>query len=468
MKLKKVILILAIILVILGMIALIFPKQGVDIGSLHLSFPSLEDIFSPKQIKYANIDNIVASSDTISSNDNHKVTIDKKNIIEFEYPNNNQTLLYSFFESMDKARSNDKQVRIIHYGDSQIEGDRITSYIRLRLQEQFSGVGQGQMPLHSLSSIRNVTFSYSSNWSFFSILNQKSKGFNRFGLMMSCVRPFVKMKVDTITHDTTYLKSAYIELKFSKRLTHNLHLFYSNPVKESSIKVYSNSGLIAEQTIGVDNSLMEMNIPISSPTSYIKIATTGMPELYSIDESSNSGVMVDNVSLRGSSAIGMSRNDKDFFSIMAQRLNVNLIIMQFGVNAIPQDDSKIIPSYAFFEKQFSQQLAYLKKAVPNCQIIVIGISDRSRKVGDKYETNPNVEKVLAAQKQAAMENGCIFWNLFKAMGGKNSMPSWVLRDRPLANPDFTHFNNVGAKYVAEMFYQALNLEYQKYKQSKSK
>lgn len=465
MKPKKVVIVLASILIILGVVSFVFPKQGVNVFGTHLSFPSLSEIFFNKDTKYANIENIVASSDTLSNDEDNdkKVEVKKSNIVEFEYPNNNTSVLYSFFEELDRIKTNNLKVRILHYGDSQLEGDRISSYIRRRLQEQFGGEGQGEIPIHSLSSIKNVSYKYSPNWSFYSIINLKRQSFNHYGLMMSAARPYMKTVVDSLTHDTTYMKSAYVELSFANKINKNLHLYYSNPIKHSTIKVYSNKGLIMDEDLEVNNSLLDMAIPISSPTSYLKIVTTGSPELYSIDQSITSGVYLDNISLRGSSGWGMSYNNPEFFSSMAARLNVNLIIMQFGVNVIPQDPTKIIKSYDFYEKEFSKQLAFLKRNIPNAAIIVIGVSDRSVKVGESYKTNPNVEKVLAAQKQAAMENGCVFWDLFKAMGGKNSMPSWVLREHPLANPDFIHFNNTGAKYVSELFYQALNNAYLNYK-----
>jgi lysophospholipase L1-like esterase len=67
------------------------------------------------------------------------------------------------------------------------------------------------------------------------------------------------------------------------------------------------------------------------------------------------------------------------------------------------------------------------------------------------------------QKEAALENACVFWDLFEAMGGNNSMPSWVLREEPLANKDFIHFNNKGAEFVGKMFLNSLFKELEKRK-----
>jgi lysophospholipase L1-like esterase len=49
------------------------------------------------------------------------------------------------------------------------------------------------------------------------------------------------------------------------------------------------------------------------------------------------------------------------------------------------------------------------------------------------------------------------------MGGENSMPNWVNANPPLAFKDYIHFNDQGAKKVAQLFTDALIDEYNKYK-----
>jgi lysophospholipase L1-like esterase len=41
------------------------------------------------------------------------------------------------------------------------------------------------------------------------------------------------------------------------------------------------------------------------------------------------------------------------------------------------------------------------------------------------------------------------------MGGANSMPNWVNANPPLASKDYVHFNDQGAKKVAQLFTDAL-------------
>ena len=62
-------------------------------------------------------------------------------------------------------------------------------------------------------------------------------------------------------------------------------------------------------------------------------------------------------------------------------------------------------------------------------------------------------------KEAALESGCCFWDLYEAMGGENSMSAWVKEG--LAQKDYTHFSYKGAQYVGEMLFNAIQDEIEK-------
>ena len=63
-------------------------------------------------------------------------------------------MLDNFFKSL-KEDAPRELVRIVHYGDSQIEGDRMTEYLRYRLQKKFGGCGVGTVPPTEIKGIRS-------------------------------------------------------------------------------------------------------------------------------------------------------------------------------------------------------------------------------------------------------------------------------------------------------------------------
>jgi lysophospholipase L1-like esterase len=116
-----------------------------------------------------------------------------------------------------------------------------------------------------------------------------------------------------------------------------------------------------------------------------------------------------------------------------------------------------------YGKWFSRQISMLKKMNPNAQVIVIGPSDMATKVNGEFTTYPLLPVVKNALKQAAFENNAAFWDMYEAMGGKNTMLEWAASDPPLAAKDYIHFSPEGAKKIATLFYDALLKDYESYK-----
>jgi len=182
--------------------------------------------------------------------------------------------------------------------------------------------------------------------------------------------------------------------------------------------------------------------------------------IYGISFESYQGLQMDNIAMRGGSGLIFSRMDLGTQQSMIEELSPGLILLQYGGNVVPYME----PSY--YRRAFKKQLQFFQEACPGTPIVVIGPADMSLRENGKYITYPGLEAIRDALRDAALESGCGFWDLYQAMGGENSMPSFVHADPALASSDYIHFNNLGINLVAEMFYNALMLEYYEY-QSKT-
>ena len=118
-----------------------------------------------------------------------------------------------------------------------------------------------------------------------------------------------------------------------------------------------------------------------------------------------------------------------------------------------------------YGRWFTSQINRLKLSCPDAAFIVIGPSDMSTKIKDKYVTYEHLPAVVEALRNAALSTGCGFWDMYNAMGGYNSMPSWVNAEPELARPDYVHFSTRGARLISNMFYNALLLEYNNYEEA---
>jgi lysophospholipase L1-like esterase len=219
-----------------------------------------------------------------------------------------------------------------------------------------------------------------------------------------------------------------------------------------------------QEKLKADGAYHVLPVRVGATPTALRIEFEGIhsPDFYGITLDGAYGLGVDNIAMRGSSGTTFAQLPFGLFNQMIDYVNTELVIMQFGGNsAVAVKSEQGAKNYASW---FKSQINVVKSVRPEAQIIVIGPSDMSMKEGEDYVTYPYMEAVIEQMKRAAHEAGAAYWDLYSAMGGKNSMPVWV--EKGLAGEDYIHFTNAGSKYTSEMFVKALLLEYQKYVDSK--
>jgi len=83
----------------------------------------------------------------------------------------------------------------------------------------------------------------------------------------------------------------------------------------------------------------------------------------------------------------------------------------------------------------------------------------------EYSSYPFIPKIKEAQKAAALEAGCAYWDLFEVMGGANSILTWTKKG--LASHD-GHFSSKGQKLIGKELFNALMVEYNQYQYRQGK
>lgn len=487
----KTFILLLTVMVALGTIAHFFPKQGIRLGnSLTLTFPSLADIFLEDTSNTKNINQlfnpellakIESLSDSLPTRDTAErmqvaaptdtsttlpdslapaITI--KNIesslptIAIEHSDSAKAALRNFFESLQNTKTASSPIRVLHYGDSQIEMDRISSRLRSRLQSQFGGGGYGFITLESAeqSYLMNVT---STNlWDTRKIKNKDDKEKKDFGPFFSSARIGItesgEKKEGYITVSQNRLGRLVSRFSFCYRPTAPLLL----QIKCDDAILYAD--IVAPSTKPL---ITTVTIPTSAKKINIKMQANQSPLIFGLGFDYTRGIAVDNIPIRGSSGLEFTRENFSVLSNSYQMLNTRLILLQFGVNVVPTNAR----SYDYYEEALYKQMIYIRKAAPKASVMLIGVSDIAKNENGRMVSHSNIEKIRDAQKRAAFRAGCAFWDCYKAMGGKNSMPAWVKAQPPLANKDYIHFTVKGANLIGDIFYKALMSDYQEFLKS---
>jgi hypothetical protein len=223
-----------------------------------------------------------------------------------------------------------------------------------------------------------------------------------------------------------------------------------------AMKLYLNDSLVNEKYLEHSFTYQKFMWNLGDTPEKLKLEFS--PEsnlsLFGVSLDNSWGIAVDNIPLRGSSGLEFSKTDTVILKKMYKDLHVGMLILQFGGNVVPY-----LESVSAYKKYFIRELSLLKRLLPGVPVLVVGPSDMSVKENGRYMTYPNLEKVRDAMRRAALDSGCSFWDMYEAMGGRNSMPSWVFAEPPLAVNDFVHFNIRGSRIIAEMLYNSIIYEY---------
>jgi lysophospholipase L1-like esterase len=492
-----------VIFLMLGLLSFTFPKNGIEFTQdFKLSFPDLNSLLGINSDK-KDISTIIKAVDAIDTSFTIIDPTDESNLIEkkekllqdslgisSEYKKKdtlftvekvdsaklitsiqmrNKNALEKFFTSLHELKNSEKSIRVLHYGDSQIEGDRITDYLRLKLQGQFGGNGPGLISLMPIANSLINKVVPGPGWDRYNVFTSKDKRVvhSNYGVLAGFTR-FTNYKKLT---DTSIAVSASITVSTTKLGGTNamaykkMKLFYGGAKRSTWCEFYDGPALMAADSLqagGLMN-VKEYKVGNGSFSHTLKFKGKDSPDFYGISLESDNGVMVDNIALRGSSGTFFYQINNSQLKQFYEYLNVKLIILQFGGNALPAIENA--EKAANFANYIKYQISLVKKMAPDASIIFIGPSDMSIKVGTDYVTYPHLEALRNELRRVVLESDCAFFDLYDCMGGKNSMPGWV--EQRLAATDYTHFSPQGARKIATLFYSELIKEYNLYLKTKN-
>ncbi|MCB8963712.1 MAG: hypothetical protein H6536_01555 [Bacteroidales bacterium] len=486
-KPSKILLFLCFIMLTLLTIAWLVPMDGIEALGLKFRFPNIAKVRSElmgnmetqnheligKHEKQPTPDSTQTNrsqtiSDSLKINGDSVIANESPNklslnlllekVTPIEYADSSKAALKSFFQALTEGHSQTGQIRVMHFGDSQIEGDRVTMFIRSALQAKFGGSGVGIIPGYPQSyQPLNVQHSVSGDWSYTS-LHDGGNEVSQFGLLGG------------ITQIDDGSNGEAIELKkIGKKSRSNqfkrLRIFYGQNDSTYLMELEVNNQIEDAEMLPRMGTIAEhrFSIPESSNSLELQFNGKGPLTVYGVSMESDRGIYVDNIPQRGSSGAVFTKFNVEFSKKIFDLLNVKLVILQYGVNVVPGN----LNSYNYYEEILYRQIKAIKAFKPDVSVLMIGVSDMSRKNDDKFESYPSIEKVRDAQRNAAFRAGAAFWDCYAAMGGKNSMPEWVNANPSLASKDFTHFNFRGSKLIAEMFLASLMDEYAVYQSKKT-
>jgi D-alanyl-lipoteichoic acid acyltransferase DltB (MBOAT superfamily)/lysophospholipase L1-like esterase len=440
-------LLLFFLLVCLSGLNLVFPGYRL--------FPSLKEFIHP-------VENRPSVSKTFP--DRHSADKQPKNSInasgsaadttsaaaKYEEPGENRLA-----QVLDSLYASRKQVRILYYGDSQIEGDRITSWLRQTLRKGKEGSGPGLFqPLMPVMYTKSVWLRSSSNWKRYNYLSYKTGKLthDRLGPFMAICRYLPEGVISGKT-EKAYVRIRPSQFADSAAAKYDvLRIFYSNPSGSVDVSVTAGASKILDDSLKTGTEFSELECRVGGAKDIlIEFRGKVSPDIYGMSIESKTGIVVDNIPQRGSAGLEFTMVDRKNLSQAYAKLSPDIIILHYGLNIV----RNVRNEYSYYKKGLSRQIARIKEAAPSAALLVVSVTDMASGEGDSIESYRNIPSIVESQKEAAREYGTSFWDAYDAMGGRSSIIMWSRKQPPLAQADHVHFTYQGADTLSKMLYSSV-------------
>lgn len=319
-------------------------------------------------------------------------------------------------------------VRVVHFGDSQIEQDRISMTLRRHWQSRYGGSGLGLVPvmqtvgtytLYQTLTMNNKPVLGTGGPQRYFVYGPRSlrrEDNNRYGIMGQV----------TVMNDSLVKGSEHLTLTFKPRKQWD--------------DQYTRIRLWADSTVQMET------------TDLHSVVLRGRGDVYGLSLESETGVYVDNIPMRGSAGTMFVNSNKDLLSTYFKETNTRLIILQFGGNALPniQDYSAVTATV----NALKNQVLYLQACAPQADILFVGPSDMLVNDRGQMRSDPMVPYMDMQLEKMAMRTGILYFSTYQAMGGENAMLRW--QEQGLAGDDGIHFTKRGADLIAEKLIDFIN------------
>ena len=356
--------------------------------------------------------------------------------------------MYYFYQQLARARQLGRPVRIAYYGDSFIEGDIFSQDLRELLQDQFGGNGVGWVDCASqVHGFRqSVVHSFS--------------GITEYEIVK---RPFSNANQGIAQRYFTATEGARITYKGARARRHQNQwtkaIFYLRSDGGVRLHTTMNGDSTVVDTIAGAPRLQAIECRDSVPMTSVSYTLRGIGSgtlFYGVALEPLSGVIVDNFSMRGSAGYTLSQIPDATLAQFAALRPYDLIVVHYGLNVANTGQS----NYSGYTRNMGQAIEHLRQAYPHTSILVVGMPDRDQRSANGLHTMKGVEALVAYQQIMASDHAVSFFNLFEAMGGRDSMKGLV--EQGMANKDYTHINFKGGRHLARFLFDAIMAGYHSY------
>jgi lysophospholipase L1-like esterase len=353
----------------------------------------------------------------------------------------NTRALVPFFEQLYRMSKGERPgpLSILHYGDSHTAADEWTGTLRSLLQGRFGDGGAG--------------FSHAGRpWNTYRRLDVRSygsTGWHTEGLVGRTGDGMYGLSGVSIS---TQSAAQSVALQAAGSI---LQVFYLRQPGGGELELNDNGERVGIMSTGGETGAGYFKQAIQSGEHRLTLRTLDPApvRLFGWVTGNPSGVTYETLGINGAQASIVLRWDMPVLQSNIAERNPGLIVLAYGTNEASNPDY----TQDSYRQMFLEVLARFRTAAPQASILVIGPPDRYVRTRGRWVAYDSVDRIVAAQREAARIAGCSFLDLRGKMGGKGSMRTWVLSG--LAQYDYVHLSSAGYHLLGESMFRDLMTQY---------
>jgi len=354
-----------------------------------------------------------------------------------------------FYEALERtARGEEGAItRIGHYGDSSIATDLITSTVRENLQARFGDAGhgfvlaaKGYIP-YKHRGVRQ--YSNPDSWETREVVRrQDGDGRYGYGGVQSRAMPGAWARIATAKRGAVGTRASRFDIYYEEQPRGGQFSVRLDEEKRQTVSTKADTRGDGVYTVEAPDGphMIEFRYKRGGPVDFYGVVV----------ERDVPGVVYDSLGLVGARANRLLNFDAAHIESQLLRRNVNLIVLGFGGNEASDDRTE-----DEFYEDYLAVLERMRQGRNDLGCLVFSPLDQARRERGRIRTLPTLPLIIEAQRRAAFDAGCAFYDTWQAMGGENAMRRWYKARPRLAMGDFRHATPAGYEIIGNMFYEAI-------------
>ncbi len=336
-------------------------------------------------------------------------------------------------------------VTIVHIGDSHIQADYLSGFVRNNLQQFFGNAGRGLVfPFQVAQSNAppDIVSSSNINWDFNRLAHPEipiAAGVSGFGIQTNALGASIDITLRPAAADQSFNR-----LKF---------FLDTNSTSFWILQADNNNAPILVKKEETDSSLFREIVLENNSRSFslASIPSLNTKEFYGVSlENSNPGILYHTIGVNG--ARYDQYNIAPLFWQQLPALHADLYIVSLGTNEAQRSE--------FDERSFQQSVSLflekLKAASPHASIIITTAADSFK----NRRPNNVLRSINMSLFNYANAHHIPFWDLYRITNGYGSSYNW--RQKGLMNADGIHYTGEGYRIQGQLLFNAIAKGYNSY------